>query len=55
MLDPQLKKLLEAAQAAGAPDFADLPPAACRGLYREILRSTDIPAVDVGAKLKAMW
>jgi len=47
MLDPQLKNLLDGAKAAGAPDFADLPPAACRGFYREILRATDIPAVDV--------
>jgi acetyl esterase len=47
MLDPQLQNLLDGAQAAGAPDFADLPPAACRGFYREILRATDIAPVDV--------
>ncbi len=47
MLDPQLKNLLDGAHAAGAPDFADLPPAACRGFYREILRATDIAPVDV--------
>ena len=54
MLDPQLKKLLDGAQAAGAPDFADLPPPACRGFYREILRATDIPAVDVAVSDQRM-
>src|SRR5207247_9200459 len=50
MLDPQLKKLLDGAHAAGAPDLADLPPPACRGFYRELLRATDIAPVEVAVQ-----
>ncbi len=49
MLDIQLRNLLEGARAAGAPDFADLPPAVARGLYSQILAASDLApaAVDI--------
>lgn len=37
MLDKQLEALMAQARAAGAPDLCELPPAACRGLYRQIM------------------
>lgn len=45
MLDLHLKQLL--AQAAGAPDLCDLPPEACRGLYRQICTAATLPPADV--------
>lgn len=49
MLDKQLAALLAQAQAAGMPDLCDLPPAAARGLYRQILSGSGSPseALDV--------
>ena len=47
MLDPQLKTMLEAMAAAGAPDLGDLPPAAARPFYRQILAAGDLPPTDV--------
>lgn len=47
MLDRQLDAMMKQAQAAGLPDLCDLPPAACRGLYREILAAADMPPADV--------
>lgn len=47
MLDIQLQNLLDGLRAAGAPDFADLPPVAARGLYSQILTSGDLPVADV--------
>lgn len=49
MLDLHLQRLL--AQAAGAPDLCDLPPEACRGLYRQICTLATVPPVDVGVTL----
>ncbi|GGB98505.1 lipase [Marinobacterium zhoushanense] len=43
MLDPQIRALLEQAREAGAPDFADLPPAVAREMYSQILAATDLP------------
>lgn len=43
MLDLQIQALLEQAKAAGAPDFADLPPAVAREVYSQILAATDLP------------
>ncbi|MGA0609641.1 alpha/beta hydrolase [Caldimonas sp. KR1-144] len=47
MLDKQLAALVAQSQAAGVPDLCDLPPAACRGLYRQILAAADVPPADV--------
>jgi len=47
MLDIQLAAMVRHAQAAGMPDLCDLPPEACRGLYRTILGAADMPAADV--------
>ena len=45
MLDLHLKHVL--AQAAGAPDLCDLPPDACRSLYRQICTAATVPPADV--------
>ncbi|WP_343606876.1 alpha/beta hydrolase [Roseateles sp.] len=45
MLDLHLKHML--AQAAGAPDLCDLPPDACRDLYRQICTAATVPPADV--------
>lgn len=47
MLDLQLARMVAQAQAAGLPDFSELPPAAARGLYREILAAADVAPADV--------
>jgi acetyl esterase len=47
MLDLQFARIVAQAQAAGLPDFSELPPQAARGLYREILAAADVPAADV--------
>ncbi|HEY0821893.1 MAG TPA: alpha/beta hydrolase [Rhizobacter sp.] len=47
MLDLQLAAMMNEVQAAGLPDLADLPPEACRGLYRQILAAADMPPADV--------
>lgn len=54
MLDHQLAAIVAQAQAAGAPDLADLPPVACRGLYRMILAAADRPPADVGVADRAI-
>ncbi|TKC81615.1 alpha/beta hydrolase [Trinickia terrae] len=46
-LDKTLDLILAHARAAGAPDLADLPPEAARGLYRQILAAADVPPADV--------
>jgi acetyl esterase len=50
MLDSRIAAMTQAARAAGAPDLCDLPPAAARGLYRQILAAADRPACDVGVQ-----
>ena len=45
MLDLHLQHVL--AQADGAPDLCDLPPEACRGLYRQICTAATVPRADV--------
>ena len=47
MLDKQLEAMLQQAAAAGMPDLCDLPPLACRGLYRQILAAADGAPADV--------
>jgi len=47
MLDKQLEAMMAEVQAAGVPDLCDLPPAAARGLYRQILAAADVPPADV--------
>ena len=47
MLDIQLKAMLEAVAASGAPDLGDLPPAAGREMYRQIFAQGDLPKADV--------
>jgi acetyl esterase len=47
MLDIQLKGMLEAIAASGAPDLADLPPPASREMYRQIFAGGDLPKADV--------
>jgi acetyl esterase len=47
MIDLQLEALLKAAQAAGVPDLADLPPPAAREVYRQIIAAADRPPADV--------
>lgn len=47
MLDLQLQKVLEMAAKSGAPDFADLPPAASREVYAQICAATDVRPADV--------
>ena len=49
MLDLHLKHVL--AQAAGAPDLCDLPPDACRSLYRQICTAATVPPADVEVTL----
>lgn len=50
MLDLQIKGMLEQAAAAGAPDFADLPPVVAREVYSQILTATDV-AVAAGVSV----
>jgi acetyl esterase len=50
MLDTRIAVMTQAARAAGAPDLCDLPPAAARQLYRQILAAADRPACDVGVR-----
>ncbi|MBR9865842.1 MAG: alpha/beta hydrolase [Oceanospirillales bacterium] len=50
MLDLQIKGMLEQAAAAGAPDFADLPPDVAREVYSQILTATDV-AVAAGVSV----
>ena len=50
MLDKQLEAMVQQARAAGMPDLCDLPPAACRGLYRQILAAADMPPADVAVE-----
>lgn len=47
MLDIQLKGMLAAVAASGAPNLGDLPPPAAREMYRQILASGDLPPADV--------
>ncbi len=47
MLDIQLKGVLDAVAASGAPDLGDLPPPAGREMYRQIFASGDLPPADV--------
>jgi acetyl esterase len=47
MLDLQLEALLKAAQAAGVPDLADLPPPVAREVYRQICAAGNRPPADV--------
>jgi acetyl esterase len=47
MLDIQLKGMLEAVAASGAPDLGDLPPPAGREMYRQIFAAGDLPPADV--------
>jgi acetyl esterase len=50
MLDFQLDAMVKQAQAAGLPDLCDVPPPACRELYRQILAAADRPPADVGVE-----
>lgn len=50
MLDPHIRQMLDAAAAAGAPDFSQLPPVACRVLYSQILAATS-PALAEGVTI----
>jgi len=50
MLDKQLEAIVAQAHAAGVPDLGDLPPAAARGLYRQILAAADVAPVDVDVR-----
>jgi acetyl esterase len=52
MLDLQLDAMLRQARAAGLPDLADLPPAPCRGLFRQILAAADVPPADVAVSVR---
>ena len=47
MLDIQLKGMLEAVAASGAPDLGDLPPSVGREMYRQIFAGGDLPPADV--------
>ena len=47
MLDVQLKTMLAALTASGAPDLGDLPPEVGRPVYRQILAAGDLPPADV--------
>jgi acetyl esterase len=47
MLDIQLKGMLEAVAASGAPDLGELPPPAGREMYRQIFAQGDLPPADV--------
>jgi acetyl esterase len=50
MLDLKLAQMVAQAHAANMPDLCDLPPAAARGLYREILAAADVPPADVAVR-----
>ncbi|HUG23473.1 alpha/beta hydrolase [Piscinibacter sp.] len=54
MLDHQLDAIVKHVQAAGLPDLCDLPPVACRDLYRQILAAADRPAADVQVEDRLM-
>jgi acetyl esterase len=54
MLDHQLDAMVKQAHAAGLPDLCDLPPTACRELYRQILAAADRPAADVQVEDRRM-
>ncbi|WP_280154380.1 alpha/beta hydrolase [Piscinibacter sp. XHJ-5] len=47
MLDLQLAAMMKAAHEAGMPDLCDLPPLACRDLYRQICAAADRAPADV--------
>lgn len=47
MLHPDVRRLMDQARAAGAPDLCELPLQAARGLYREILAATEVPPSEV--------
>lgn len=53
-LDNQLLKLLEQGRALGVPDFADLPPAAAREVYRLLVTTHDAPAVELPVERRAI-
>jgi acetyl esterase/lipase len=55
MLDAQLKQLLAAMAAAGAPDLGDLPPDAGRQVYRQILAAGDLPRADVAVEDRSIF
>ncbi|RDV00281.1 alpha/beta hydrolase [Trinickia dinghuensis] len=54
-LDQALEAILTQAREAGVPDFADLPPPAARGVYRQILAANDVrpAAVAVSDEIAA--
>lgn len=54
MLDHQLDAMLSQARAAGLPDLCDLPPAASREVYRQILAAADRPPADVQVEDRRM-
>ena len=60
MLDKQLEAIVAQAHAAGVPDLGDLPPAAARGLYRQILaagksvQAVGVTPSEVGPLLNAI-
>lgn len=47
MIDKQLDAMLSQVRAAGAPDLADLPVPAARGMYRQILSASGSPPDDI--------
>ncbi len=55
MLDIQLKGMLEAVAASGAPDLGDLPPPAGREMYRQIFAAGDLPPADVEVEDRSIY
>lgn len=50
MLDKQLEALLNQVRASGAPDLCELPVAAARGLYRQILAAAGSPPDELAVR-----
>jgi acetyl esterase len=55
MLDIQLKTMLTAMSAAGAPDLGELPPPVGRQVYRQILAAGDLPPADVAVEDRQIY
>jgi acetyl esterase len=55
MLDIQLKAMLDAVAAGGAPDLGDLPPPAGREMYRQIFAAGDLPPADVKVEDRSIY
>ncbi len=49
-LDHELATIVAGARSSGIPDLADVAPAACRDLYRQILAAADVAPASCGVR-----